>query len=331
MAKTLTPALRTIFADLTQQVETAPPAGSTYTQSRNGILYAHAKFTVGIKRVDKHLGRADDPEISKQVAALRTGMDLAKQRRETVRMLRKAGFAGPDTNQGPILAALAHAGLFSKGAVLISTAAYMLSENLIGQFLPEQHLGTEDVAVATPDLRIAADDPSDNLVAILQRADPSFDGIPELDGRRYRSGYRNSAGYLVELVTPRQTEDDKVPLHLNQLEAGAAPLVFLKWLIMDPVSVVALWDSGIMVQIPHPVRFAVHKLIVAQIRTGTNRLQKRQKDLAQAQAVLLALQVNDPWAISDALDDARSQGPSWAQAIDRSLHELEPWTVERQD
>ena len=91
--------------------------------------------------------------------------------------------------------------------------------------------------------------------------------------------------------------------------------------IENPVPAVALWGAGVAVRIPQPARFAVHKLMVAQ-RRAHDRI-KRRKDLDQANAMMAALAAHDPFAIEDAIEDARAQGKSWSKEIDRSLAELE--------
>jgi hypothetical protein len=109
---------------------------------------------------------------------------------------------------------------------------------------------------------------------------------------------------------------------MKGLEAGAAPLQHIDWLISEPVRTVALWGAGVPINVPQPARFAVHKLILAQKRHAGMRV-KRQKDLAQADALIEALLVNDPYALQDAMDDARAQGRNgWSVPIERSLAEL---------
>ena len=65
----------------------------------------------------------------------------------------------------------------------------------------------------------------------------------------------------------------------------AQGLPFLKFLIAEPIPAVALHRSGILLQIPRPERYAIHKLIVAQRRSGPVRA-KAVKDLAQAYALI---------------------------------------------
>ena len=66
----------------------------------------------------------------------------------------------------------------------------------------------------------------------------------------------------------------------------------------------------------------MHKLILAQKRGAGDRI-KRAKDLAQADALTTALHAYDPFALEEALEDARLRGRrGWAAPLERSLAEL---------
>lgn len=317
----LQPLIRTMFADLVQQVETAPLAGSVYTRQRDGTGYIYAKIAVGTGRVDRFVGKIGDPAAESQAGTLRVGGELARGRREIVSMLKRRGLAGPDRNLGAALDAIAFAGLFKQGAVLVGTGAYMMFEPLVGSRLPAPTLTTGDLDLATARLALAAE-PPERMEDILRRADPTFEGIPHLDPRQPPSRFRNADGYLVDLLTPIRRRTDTNPMPLKALSAGAAPLQYLDWLIGDPVPTAALWGAGIAVSVPQPAKFAIHKLILAQRRDPANR-HKRAKDLDQAKALIDALLIHDRYALVDMLADARARGRAgWAEPIARSLHEI---------
>jgi hypothetical protein len=315
----LSPSVRTLYADLLQQVETAPIAGTVYQRERDGIAYHYAKLPVGAGRIDSFIGRVGDPAAEAQVTSMARGMELAKARRKTVSMLKSAGLTAPERTLGAALDAIAHAGLFRDGAVLVGTMAYQVSEPLVGRRLPAPLLMTGDLDLATVNLAISAD-PPESMEAILRRADPTFAAVMQLDPRQPAARFRNSQGYLVDLLSQTRRSDER-PVPLPKLEAGAEPLQHLRWLIANPVPAVALWGAGVAVRVPQPARFAVHKLMVAQ-RRAHDRI-KRQKDLDQADAMMTALHAYDPFALEDALEDARTQGKRWSKEIDRSLAELE--------
>jgi hypothetical protein len=314
-------AIQTLFAELQQQVETAPPAGSPYRRVLDGSEYIYAKRPVGGGRIDQFLGKAGDPQAEARAQQLHTGARLAAERRRLVSLLRREGLAAPDRTTGAVLDVLAGAGLFEAGAVLVGTAAFLVSGPLVSSRLPSPTLMTGDLDLAAASVALQAR-PPDRMEAILRRADPTFEGIPQLDPKAPPSRFRNAQGYLVDLVTPLRSRRDRNPVALRDLGAGAAPLQHLAWLIDGAVRTVALHGAGVLVRAPQPARLAVHKLILAQ-RRDESRRPKRAKDLAQARALLEALREEDPFALEDALADAMARGArGWGAPIRRSLKEI---------
>jgi hypothetical protein len=320
-AERLSPALRTLVSDLQEQVATAPRAGSVYRRAVGGVEYVYAKVPVGGSRVDQFIGKPGDPAVEQQAAAFQQGARLAAERRRLVATLRREGMPVPDRTMGAVLDALAYAGLFEAGGVLVGTAAYLVSATVVGARLPAPTLMTGDLDLATASLAITAD-PPETFEAILRRADPTFEAVGQLRPKAPPSRFRNAEGYLVDLVTPTRTRDDENPVGLPELAAGAAPLQHLAWLIDGAVRALALTGAGVLVNVPQPARFAVHKLILAQRRDTATRL-KRAKDLAQARALIEVLRELDPYALEDALAEAASLGErGWRTPLLRSLTEL---------
>jgi hypothetical protein len=320
MLRAIPPPLLTLYGDLAQQVRFAQRGGTIYQRTVGGSSYLYAKIPVAGSRRDNFLGRADDEGVQERAAGVRESAVAAKERRATIRTLKLRGLRGPDGWLGKILDAVADADLFGRGMVLVGTGAYQLMEPLVAHYLPKASLMTGDVDLVTADLAIASEG-GEAIETILQRADPTIAAVPELDLRDFSSRFKGK-DTLVELLTPILRRTDATPMPLTQLSAGAAPLQYLRWLIDQPVEAVALWGSGVSVIIPAPARYAVHKLILAQKRLRTSR-EKRFKDLSQAEALINVLQVADPFAIEDALEDARVQGDEgWARPIARSLAEL---------
>lgn len=319
--KALTPTLLTLCAELSQQTASAPLGGTVYTRERDGTRYYYAKIPVGMVRLDSFIGKVGDPVAEEAVESLRRGMKLARERRKLVTILKNEGLAAPHRVIGATLDAFAQSGLFRAGAVLIGTGAYMMCEPLVGHVLPRPTLMTGDLDLATADLALAAE-PPEAFEDILKRGDPTFRPVMQLDPRKPPSRFSTADGFLVDLIAPTRRETDTNPVPVKALNAGAAPLQHIDWLVTEPVQTVALWGAGIAVNIPQPARFAVHKLILAQKRDPAMRL-KRQKDLAQADALIEALLASDPYALEDAIEDARAKGrKGWEVPIGRSLVEV---------
>lgn len=320
MIRPIPRALMTLYADFAQQVRVAERGGTVYRRESGGSAYLYAKVPVAGQRRDLFLGREDDPEAQAKAERCRMAADAARERRKTVRMLKLRGLHGPDAWLGRILDAVADAGLFERGITVVGTGAYQLMEPLVGHHLPDATLMTGDVDLATADLAIRSET-GESMETILRRADATISGVPELDLRQPSSRFKGQET-LVEILTPVLRRTDATPMPLEHLHAGAAPLQYLRWLTEEPAHAAALWGAGVPVIVPAPARYAVHKLILAQKRLRTSR-EKRFKDLAQAGALIEALRISDPYALEDALEEARAQGEEgWARPIERSLSEL---------
>jgi hypothetical protein len=79
--------------------------------------------------------------------------------------------------------------------------------------------------------------------------------------------------------------------------------------------------GGVLVNVPHPARFAVHKLLVAQDRAAAFQAKSR-KDVAQAAQVLFALEELRPGDLRIALSDAEGRGKGWRAALQRGVELL---------
>src|SRR5215204_6473166 len=310
--------LQTIYADLTQQVYAAVlRPGSVYRRTIKGVEYLYAKIPVGEGRIDLFLGRGDDEAAAAKALAIEEEAQRAAERRRTVRMLRSRGLPGPSSELGRVLDALAYAGIFAGGGVLVGTVAYQCYAPLVGHNLPSSSLMTLDANLATASLVLEANEQKP-FEAVLKHADKTFTGLPTLNSKALSSRFRSASGFLVDLLTPQLRRSDANPMPLARLKAGAVPMQHLGWLIQAPVQAAALHGAGVPLRVPAPARYAVHKLIVAQKRRDVGG--KRQKDLVQAKSLIEALQASDPFALTDAFEDARAQGQDgWRRPLERSL------------
>jgi hypothetical protein len=222
---------------------------------------------------------------------------------------------------GRLMETIAKAGLFGKGVVLVGTGAYQVYSAIVGAALSFGALTTQDADLAAASLAVVSDIAGESLLDILKRADPSF--IPQmgLDPRVPPRRFRSAAGFEVDVITRYRTRaDDERAVVIPGLQCSAQPLRYLEYLIADPISAIALYGSGIQVTMPQPARYAIHKLIVAQVRSDSSA--KRTKDLVEAKELIEALSLNDRQSIEDAIKDARSRGTKWKTNINRSLREI---------
>ncbi len=73
--------------------------------------------------------------------------------------------------------------------------------------------------------------------------------------------------------------------------------------------------------LPHPARFAVHKLLVAQERAAAFQA-KSLKDVAQAAVLVTALEELRPGDLRQAIAEARGRGKGWRDALGRGVTRL---------
>ena len=218
--------------------------------------------------------------------------------------------------------------LFRNGGVLVGTLAYQCYALTLGYVLPAAVLATDDADLAAAQVALKADTGLD-MLSILKDADPSFGMLTGLDAKAPPARFRAANGYVVDLVTPTRHRDEKQPVRLKELGAGEMNLQYLAWLIENAIPGLLPWGSGVPVSISRPERFAVHKLILAQKR-GHDQA-KVQKDLAQAKALIEAIEESRPGQVEDALEEACGQGKKGCRdPIARSIKQLWPdgeWSV----
>lgn len=131
----------------------------------------------------------------------------------------------------------------------------------------------------------------------------------------------------VDFLTPNQGSDTEEPMFLPALGSGAQRLRFLDFLIHEPEAAVLLHGNGILVSVPSPERFAIHKLIVSRRRRTGDA--KCKKNLTQASGLLEALIEPRPYELKAAWDAAFRRGKAWRRLIGEGLSFLHPRIRER--
>ncbi|WP_246665998.1 GSU2403 family nucleotidyltransferase fold protein [Aquamicrobium sp. LC103] len=295
--------------------------GKPFTKKISGKTYWYSRRRVGAEKVERYIG-PDSDELRNRIEKMRDDLEEEKdfERRcaVLVAQLRAAGMPTLDRQTGSILNAMARVGVFRLGGTLIGTHAFRLYGAELGCKFPGFVAVTEDVDVAAfENLKLAIHDQVDPSLAETF-GELSLQPAPGLDpkGRPTRWTMKGG-GTMVEFLAPRmQSKRDIVKL--EPLSVYAQTLPFLNFLIADPIPAVALYRSGVLVQIPRPERYAIHKLIVAQRRSGSG-LAKVAKDLAQAEALIEILLQDRPGELALAYEAARDNGAKWREAVAASM------------
>jgi len=119
-------------------------------------------------------------------------------------------------------------------------------------------------------------------------------------------------------LTPSFEEEEGLrPLAGSGVHAQS--LDYLNYLVAGPINAAVPYRSGVLVRIPHPERFAIRKLIVADRRqTGPDSL-KSVTDRRQAAFLIQILAEDRPADLADACEVAMGNGPNWRKRLEASL------------
>lgn len=297
--------------------------GTPTRLERNGRGYWYDTYRVGSDVKKTYIGE-DRPTLREQmqrtVACREDRTARRRKRARLIRILRAEGFLGVDAATGSLLNALASAGVFRLGGTIVGTQAFRLYEGELGIRLPfDQTAQTDDIDISFERLSIALDDTvSEPLEKVFQ--DFSFEPVPSLDrGKTWRwKQTRNET--LVEFLTPSFAAEEL--RSLPALGVHAQSLRYLNYLLAEPIRAAANYRDGVLVQIPRPERFAVHKLIVADRRLDGPDSLKAAKDRLQAAFLIDILALDRPDDLRDAFEDAMSRGKRWRERIMASVKKM---------
>jgi hypothetical protein len=236
--------------------------------------------------------------------------------------LRAGGATTTDARSARVLSALADAGVFKLGAVLVGPHAFAVLGNVLGVRWTGASSRTEDVDIAAErSLEVAVPDLRSDVPAVLEGLGMGFLPVPGFSPRAPSTSFRVRGKPLrVDLLTPaRRTSSAAV--EIPRLHAAAAPLRFLDYLLEDTQPAAVIDGGGGLVSVPHPARFAVHKLLVAQERAAAFQAKSR-KDVTQAAALVAALEERRPGDVRQAVEDVRARGKGWRVALARGVAQL---------
>jgi len=296
------------------------PGTLTERTNENGTAYWVHRYSDALnRRHEAYIGKADDPDVVSRVDALRERINATNATIASVRLLARSGFATVDRKAFYTLASLANHGLFRAGALLIGSHAYGALLNALGvRAVP---YATEDVDIARREKLAISSVPS--FLEMLRETGIEFFAVPSLDRRAAATSFaeRGGARLRVDLLVP--SKNDEYPtVPVPELKAHAQGLPYLAYLLGASQEVPVLSSHGsVLVRVPVPERYAIHKLIVSQLRTKTSS--KPEKDLHQAATLIEVLTERFPGAVEDALTAVPKSAVRYLKrALDALKHHL---------
>jgi hypothetical protein len=284
--------------------------GSLKEMTVGGASYLYDGFKIGQYPVNRYFGTPTDENWALGTRA----KELRKAARDQVKVLQANACLAPDRETGAVLMGLARAGVFRAGGVLVGTFAFRCYEAELGIRLNDAAAATQDIDVAMHrTIAVAATEPRVPKILTGMGYAPSITANTS-DAKPWRW---TKGEMLVEFLTP----DIGCGGQIAKLGIHAQQLKFMDYLLGSPVRVPVIYQSGVLVNVPDPARFAVHKLILAS-RRGRDSRDKSLKDRRQAAQLIEVLAADRPDELAEAYQDARERGPAWRKAIDATLRTL---------
>lgn len=334
-------ALQSLYSELLSALMNAdshlagvrPPGTLTSKVIGDRSYWYSQRVEAGRKRQD-YLG-PETPELLEELDVLRASWaaaaDLKRETARLVSMLHAGATRRPDATAARVLEILSERGLFRAGGVLVGSHAFASYGPMLGVRWSDAWQ-TEDVDLARalrPSLVVAA---RVDIPEALADSGLSFRPVPGLDPREPATSFTLRGRTLhVELLTPEIGRPSEGPIWIPALNMAAHPLRFLDYLMEAAVPAAIVARRGILVHVPEPARYAVHKLLVAQRRPSFQAVKAR-KDLVQAGQLLEVLVEDRPGDLVAAWAALTQRADEGAELARRSLARLnadlrEAWTA----
>ena len=297
-----------------------PDRGLSYfTRKVKGKDYWYVQHTVGSSKRSQYIG-PDTEEIRQRIAQCRQKQhetkSLQPQLDRLVATCVATGLQTLTAAEARVYEVLAQSGVFEAGAVIVGTHAFLHIGNMLCVQWAQPISRTDDLDIAREQtIAVAAPPVEADIGDVLLKADRGVIAVRALDPRQSstRFRYRNQ-DLTVSMLTPARDRPSSNPVLLTGLNAAAEPTLYLDYLLDDSQPAAVPAGSGILIRVPHPARFALHKLVVSQRRPKAPAAKSR-RDLAQAAAVLDVLKDLRPGDIDLAGEAALQMGKKFVNQL----------------
>jgi hypothetical protein len=228
-----------------------------------------------------------------------------------------------------VIRRLADYGFFRAGGVLIGTHAFIAFGNSLGvrwgdasrtQDIDFAHAGKKLSLLLPNNVEVKTDE----AVASLAMGFLPVSGLSGKTGGTYL--IPSEPDFRLDFLTPLHRGGD-VPYNHPQLHVTLQPLPFMEFSLEGVEQAVLFCSEGaVLVNVPGPERYALHKLVVYGERTGSFRV-KSAKDLMQSACLLNFLWDHRQDSLEEALSDILTRGKGWLARLKQgaaALHKAYP-------
>lgn len=316
---------QTIYADLMSSCSKPvfDGRGLSFTKKNiKGNEYWYLNMRLGQTAIQKYLGPCNEEIeliIHKEKDFWVHGEDERKHRARLVDMYLSSGVVGLTINEGKVLSLLERTGVFLSGGVLVGTPAFRAIGNNLGVSWADDYR-TKDLDIAADHrFPVALKNSTINISELLLSKEVGALEVPALNPKNPSTQYKlRNQQYIIDVLAPELGKPTGKPIFISQFNTYATPLRFLDYLLQEIEPAVMPYGVGILVNVPNPARFALHKLVVSQRRNGVEQI-KSQKDIKQASQVLKVLFDSRPGAVLAAYAAAEVVGGKFMKQLELAL------------
>ncbi|CAN5280200.1 GSU2403 family nucleotidyltransferase fold protein [soil metagenome] len=218
-----------------------------------------------------------------------------------------------------VIQRLSEYGFFRAGGVLIGTHAFLAFGNMLGvRWGDASRTQDVDFAHAGKSLSIALPNnftlDTDAAIKSLEMGLLPVSSMTSKSGASYLSP--KEPDFRLDFLTTMHRGGDE-PFTHPQLGVALQPLKFMEFSLIDiQQAVLIAGDKAVVVSVPDPARYALHKLIVYGERKGSFAV-KSNKDLMQAGFLLSRLKDTREWEVEEAWRDLKGRGKGWVDRVKR--------------
>lgn len=325
---------QTNFAELVEQAQArmldrsiSEVSGSFNKKEIKGVQYWYWQFRdLEGKTKQIYLG-PDDERLGELIRLHSEGK--ARDHKDLARLAHACtslGCGNVTAQHFKVISRLAEHGFFNAGGVLIGTHAFIAMGNMLGVHW-SAGWRTNDIDFAHAGKNVSLALPT-NTEANVHDAISSLEmGLLPANSITMGQGatYLNTKGgdLRIDLLTAAG-RDDGIYRH-KPLNVNLQPLKFMEFSLEKTTQTAVIsGEHALVVNIPSPLRYAVHKLIVMAEREEQFRM-KLAKDARQIASLVSYALERSPYALQEAVDDAMSRGPGWRSRIATGTKILESY------
>ncbi|GAB1233389.1 GSU2403 family nucleotidyltransferase fold protein [Ferrigenium sp. UT5] len=215
-------------------------------------------------------------------------------------------------------------GFFKRGGILVGTHAFLTMCNMLG-ISPAERMQTQDVDFAHAGKNISIALPANIKVETRSALESLEMGLIPVSTFKGTEGARyvnpSDPAFMVDFLTAKTSVSDE-PVHIEGLSIALQPLKFMEFSMKDTTQAGALGNDGaVLVTVPKPDRFAIHKLIVSAERK-ISETAKINKDVRQANVLIQYYMDSRPDELAETCKEAKENGPGWEKRLRKGISKL---------